>query len=195
MRERVGDMLGAVAESVVGAPVIRAHAAEARTAARIDEAVERAKTAQVRAQTLAAFTYSAGELTAALANGLVVVVGVLLGVDGSITTGRLVGFLFLVTLFVQPVQVATEVLNEAQNAVAGMRRVLGVLDTPTDVADPRARPGPAGRRRSPSPSRTSRSPTRAVPRCCATSTSRSRRAPGSRSWGRPAAGRRRSPSC
>ena len=36
----------------------------------------------------------------------------------------------------QPVQVATEVLNEAQNAVAGMRRVLGVLDTPTDVADP-----------------------------------------------------------
>ena len=36
----------------------------------------------------------------------------------------------------QPVQVATEVLNEAQNAIAGMRRVLGVLDTPTDVADP-----------------------------------------------------------
>jgi len=65
-----------------------------------------------------------------------VVAGVLLGVDGQITTGRLVGFLFLVTLFVQPVQVATEVLNEAQNAVAGMRRVLGVLDTPTDVADP-----------------------------------------------------------
>ena len=39
-------------------------------------------------------------------------------------------------------QVATEVLNEAQNAVAGLRRVLGVLDTPTDVADPRARAGP-----------------------------------------------------
>jgi putative ABC transport system ATP-binding protein len=28
------------------------------------------------------------------------------------------------------------VLNEAQNALAGMRRVLGVLDTPTDVGDP-----------------------------------------------------------
>jgi len=41
-----------------------------------------------------------------------------------------------VTLFVQPMQVATEVLNEAQNAIAGLRRVLGVLDTPTDVADP-----------------------------------------------------------
>jgi ABC-type multidrug transport system fused ATPase/permease subunit len=37
---------------------------------------------------------------------------------------------------VQPVQIATEVLNEAQNAIAGWRRVLDVLDTPTDVADP-----------------------------------------------------------
>ncbi len=136
VRERVGELLGAVAESVVGAPVIRAHAVEGRTAARIDDAVDKAKTAQVGAQKIAAVTYSSGELTAALANGAVIVVGVLLGIDGEITTGRLVGFLFLVTLFVQPVQVATEVLNEAQNAVAGMRRVLGVLDTPTDVADP-----------------------------------------------------------
>ena len=73
----------------------------------------------------------------------------LLGVAGDITTGRLVGFLFLVTLFVQPVQIATEVLNEAQNAVAGLRRVLGVLDTPSDVADPGEAglvlpPGPVG---------------------------------------------------
>jgi putative ABC transport system ATP-binding protein len=66
----------------------------------------------------------------------VIIVGVLLGVDGQLTTGQLVGFLFLVTLFVQPVQIATEALNEAQNAIAGLRRVLGVLDTPSDVADP-----------------------------------------------------------
>jgi ATP-binding cassette subfamily B protein len=37
-------------------------------------------------------------------------------------------------------QVATEILNDAQNAVAGWRRVLGVLDTAPDVADP----GPQG---------------------------------------------------
>jgi len=136
VRERVGELLGAVAESVVGAPVIRAYGVQARTADRIDDAVARTMKAQTRAQGIAAITFSSGELTAAVANGAVVVAGVLLGVDGQITTGRLVGFLFLVTLFVQPVQVATEVLNEAQNAVAGMRRVLGVLDTPTDVADP-----------------------------------------------------------
>jgi ATP-binding cassette, subfamily B, bacterial len=136
VRERVGELLGAVAESVVGAPVIRAYGAQERTAERIDGAVGRTQQAQTRAQTIAAATFSTGELTAAVATGAVVVVGVLLGVDGQITVGQLVGFLFLVTLFVQPVQIATEVLNEAQNAVAGLRRVLAVLDTPTDVADP-----------------------------------------------------------
>jgi ATP-binding cassette subfamily B protein len=136
VRERIGEMLGAIAESVVGAPVIRAYGVQTRTAARIDGAVERTQRSQVKAQTIAATTFSFGEMTAAMATGAVVVVGVLLGVDGDITVGRLVGFLFLVTLFVQPVQVATEVLNEAQNAVAGLRRVLAVLDTPTDVADP-----------------------------------------------------------
>jgi ATP-binding cassette, subfamily B, bacterial len=148
VRERVGEMLGAVAESVVGAPVIRAYGVQARTAERIDAAVGRTQSAQVRAQTIAAVTFSTGELVAAFATGAVVVAGVLLGVGGSITVGELVGFLFLVTLFVQPVQIATEVLNEAQNAVAGLRRVLAVLDTPTDVADPvpgrSLPPGPVG---------------------------------------------------
>jgi ATP-binding cassette subfamily B protein len=145
VRERIGELLGAVAESVVGAPVIRAYGTQARTAGRIDGAVGRAREAQTRAQTIAALTFSTGEMVAAFATGAVIVAGVLLGVDGGITVGRLVGFLFLVTLFVQPVQVATEVLNEAQNAVAGMRRVLAILDTPTDVADPvDGRPLPPG---------------------------------------------------
>lgn len=138
VRERVGAMLGAVSESVVGAQVIRAYGVQDRTAQRIDDAVEATRVAQTRAQRLSATTFSAGELTAAFATGAVIVVGVLLGADGGITVGRLVGFLFLVTLFVQPVQIATEVLNEAQNAIAGMRRVLGILDTPSDVADPGA---------------------------------------------------------
>ena len=136
VRERIGELLGAISESVVGAPVIRAYGAQARTAQRVDDAVTRTRQAQTRAQTISATTFCSGELTTALANSAVIVLGVLLATSGQLTVGRLIGFLFLVTLFVQPVQVATEVLNEAQNAIAGMRRVLGVLDTPTDVADP-----------------------------------------------------------
>lgn len=136
VRERVGDVLGAVAESVVGAPTVRAYGIGARTATRIDSAIDRQYRAQVEAQKVTAAVFVSGEFVAALANAAVVVVGVLLGLAGDITAGTLVAFLFLVTLFVAPVQTASEVLNEAQNAVAGFRRVLDVIDTAPDVRDP-----------------------------------------------------------
>ncbi|MDX6743034.1 ABC transporter ATP-binding protein [Actinocorallia sp. A-T 12471] len=136
VRERMGDLLAAVSESVVGAPVIKAHAAERRTADRVDLAVERGRAAQKRAQGLVAMTFPSSEIVAAIATAAVVVGGVMLGVGGGISAGELVAFLFLVTLFVSPMQQATEILNEAQNAIAGWRRVLGVLDTEPDVADP-----------------------------------------------------------
>ncbi|WP_240619629.1 ABC transporter ATP-binding protein [Blastococcus sp. TF02-8] len=136
VRARVGDVLAAVAESVVGAPTVRAYGVRARTAARLDAAIARHYRAQVDAQKVTAAVFVSGEFVAALANAAVVVVGVLLGLAGDITAGTLVAFLFLVTLFVAPVQTASEVLNEAQNAVAGFRRVLDVLDTEPDVRDP-----------------------------------------------------------
>jgi ATP-binding cassette subfamily B protein len=136
VRERVGDMLAAVSESVVGAATVRAYAIEGRTGERIDRAIERHRSAATRAQGLVALTFSTGEVVAGLANAAVVAVGVLLGIDGQLTLGELLAFLFLVTLFVGPVQIGTEVLSEAQNAIAGWRRVLDIIDTPADVADP-----------------------------------------------------------
>jgi ABC-type multidrug transport system fused ATPase/permease subunit len=52
-----------------------------------------------------------------------------------LTAGQLVAFLFLVQLFTGPVQMATEILNELQNAVAGWRRVIAVIETPVQVAE------------------------------------------------------------
>ncbi|RSN50425.1 ABC transporter ATP-binding protein [Actinomadura sp. WAC 06369] len=136
VRERMGDLLAAVSESVVGAPVIRAHAVEERTGRRVEETVDAHRVAQTRAQAMVALTFPVSELVAAVATAAVVVAGVLLGVAGDLTAGELVAFLFLVTLFVSPMQTATEVFNQAQNAIAGWRRVLGVLDVAPDVADP-----------------------------------------------------------
>ncbi|GAA4226451.1 ABC transporter ATP-binding protein [Streptosporangium album] len=140
VRERAGDMLAAVSESVVGAAVVRAHGSEARTAERLDTAIDANKAAQARTQRIVATVFPLTEIVASVAIAGVVVLGVKLGVAGEITAGRLIAFLFLITLFVSPLQTATEVLNEAQNAIAGWRRILGVLDTPPDVADP----GPQG---------------------------------------------------
>jgi putative ABC transport system ATP-binding protein len=149
VRERVGDLLGAVSESVVGAQTVRAYAVEDRTAARIDTAIDRHYRSAVRAQATTALVFTSGELVAAVTNAAVVVVGVLIGIGGGLTAGELVAFLFLVTLFIAPVQIATEALSEAQNALASFRRVLDVIDTEPDVADPGAAgpelpPGPLG---------------------------------------------------
>ncbi|MFF5172130.1 ABC transporter ATP-binding protein [Micromonospora sp. NPDC000089] len=136
VRQRMGTLLGTIGESVVGAPVIRAYGVAGRTARRLDEAIERQRDAQQRAIRISILGSSVGELAAGVALAGVVVVGVTLGVDRTLSIGQLTAFLFLVTLFIQPVQIATEVLNEAQNAIAGWRRVLDVLDVEPDVADP-----------------------------------------------------------
>ncbi|HEX2770799.1 MAG TPA: ABC transporter ATP-binding protein, partial [Micromonosporaceae bacterium] len=138
VRQRTGAMLAAVSESVVGAPVIRAYGVSGRTARRLEEAIESQRQAQQKAIRTSVMSFSIGEIAAGLALAAVVILGVRLGVDDAITVGELTAFLFLVTLFIQPVQIATEVLNEAQNAVAGWRRVLDVLDIEPDVADPDA---------------------------------------------------------
>ncbi len=142
VRERVGAMLGAVSEAVVGAATIRAYGVEQRTSARLDETIEAHRRAAIGAQTRSVLAFTSGQLVSGLTTAAVIVVGTVLAVHGRLTLGELLAFLFLVQLFTQPVQAATEILNELQNAVAGWRRVIEVIDTRADVADP----GKSGRR-------------------------------------------------
>ncbi|WP_225754308.1 ABC transporter ATP-binding protein [Actinotalea sp. Marseille-Q4924] len=135
VRVKVGAMLGAISESVVGAETIRAYGVGARTQRSIDRAVRATRDAMVRAQTRVALVFSSGVLVANAVLAAVVVVGTLLGVDGGLSVGQLLAFLFLVQLFTGPVQMATEILNELQNALAGWRRVIGVIDTEAEVTD------------------------------------------------------------
>jgi len=140
VRRMVGQMLAAVSEPVVGAVVVRTHAIEGRTQARIDDAIRSYQVASTRAQGLTAFSFSLGGVSAGLANALVLIVGIWLGQGhlwaGDITSGEVLAFAFLVTMFVSPVQMGTQVLTDAQNAIAGWRRVIGILDTPADLDDP-----------------------------------------------------------
>jgi putative ABC transport system ATP-binding protein len=136
VRERVGDMLAGISESVVGAGTIRAYGVQARTQERIDTAIVAHRSAAIRAQLLVAGTFAGGVWMSGLVVAAVTVAGTMLGVAGDMTLGRLLAMLFLVQLFVTPVQAGTEVLNELQNAAAGWRRVLAILRTPADVADP-----------------------------------------------------------
>ncbi len=143
VRRQVGLMLSAISEPVVGAAVVRSYAVEARTQARIDAAIAEYQAASTRAQGFTAFSFSLGGVSAGLANAGVLIVGIWLGLEvlptgADLTAGKVLAFAFLVTLFVGPVQMGTQILTDAQNAIAGWRRVIGILETPADLVDPGA---------------------------------------------------------
>ena len=138
VRRTVGEMLAVIAEPVVGASVVRAYAVEARTQRRIDHGINTNLDANVKAQTLVAVTFASAGIAGGLANAGVIAFGVWLGVSGGLSMGTVIAFAFLVGLFVGPVQMATQVITEAQNAIASWRRVIELMDTPADVVDPGA---------------------------------------------------------
>lgn len=136
VRRRNAATLAAMSEAISGLPTIRAHGAEERTLERVGRALSRQRRQEIRTWRLGATLFSSAEVFAASVTTLVIVAGILLGAGAGLTPGTLVAFLFLVTLFIEPLQMLVEVLNEAQTAAAGMRRVLEVLDEPAEIADP-----------------------------------------------------------
>ena len=137
VRTRVGESLAAISESIQGAAVVRAYGVQAQAQRRVMRSVEARRRAEVRAGTIGAFFFPSGELFGVLATAAVLLVGMAIGPAGGLTAGTLVAFAFLVTLFLEPVAEFTEILDMTQQAVAGWRKVLDVLDTPVEVEDPR----------------------------------------------------------
>jgi len=136
VRERVADSMSAMGESISGLAVVRAYGAETPTLHRVRTAVDAQFRAEFRTATMGSTLFSSAELFAGILTAGVIAGGILLGPESGITAGSLLAFLFLVNLLVQPVQTLVETLDAAQAAAAGMRRVLEILDTPVDLADP-----------------------------------------------------------
>jgi putative ABC transport system ATP-binding protein len=144
-RERNGEMLAAVTEVVTGAETIRAYDAGATLGADVEQAITMRADAQIRANRIGAFLFPSGEVFSVLTVAAVIVVGVVLGPASGLTAGAMIGFVFLTYRFLEPIAEFTEVLDQTQTAVAGLRRVLGVLDLPVGPPPPlEPRPLPPG---------------------------------------------------
>jgi len=145
-RQQNGQSLGAIAELVSGGETVRAYGAGDSIADQVDASVELTATAQVKAALIGAFLFPSGELFSAFTVSAVVGVGVLRGPASGLTFGALVGFVFLTYRFLEPIAEFTEVIDTTQMAVAGLRRVLSVLDMPIGPPQPEFPiPLPAGK--------------------------------------------------
>ena len=136
VREAVADMSATLAETVTGAAVIRAYGVEDHVRKRLGNRIETHRSTGMVAARLSSTFSGVAEIVAALVVATTVVVGTVFAAQGRVSAGTVVAFLFLVQLFVDPIGIVGEAVNEAQTAVAGWRRVLDVLDITPDVADP-----------------------------------------------------------
>lgn len=145
-RVRNGEMMATIGELVSGAETIRAYEAGARYREITNASVSARASANKRVGIIGATMFPLGEMFAALTMGAIIVVAIARGPGGGLTAGAIVGFIFLTYRFLEPVAEFTEVLDQTQTAVAGLRRVLRVLDTPVGPPPPNIPvPLPTGR--------------------------------------------------
>jgi ATP-binding cassette, subfamily B, bacterial len=133
VRLRVADSMAAIGEAIAGLPTVRAYGAEDRTRARLRARLAAQFSAEYRTHRSAAALFSSAEIFSATVTVTVLLLG-LFALDG-VTAGTLVAFLFLVNQFIEPVQTLVEMLDQAQVAASGVRRILRVLDVPPDLDD------------------------------------------------------------
>ncbi|MEL6892962.1 MAG: ABC transporter ATP-binding protein, partial [Actinomycetota bacterium] len=135
-RERNGEMLGALAEVVSGAATIRAYGAGDAIGGNVRAATEAKAHSQIKAALYGAFLFPSGEVFNVFTIVSVVGVGIWRGPESGLTAGALIGFVFLTYRFLEPVAEFTEIIDQTQTAVAGMHRVLTVLDMPIGPPEP-----------------------------------------------------------
>jgi len=129
-RERNASLLGLVSELVSGSDTLRSYQASEHMVERVRQSVHRRADSNVRAGTIGAFLFPSGEVFSVFTVVAVITAGVMIGPSGGLSAGAMVGFVFLTYRFLEPVAEFTEVIDNTQTAVAGLRRVLSVLDTP-----------------------------------------------------------------
>ncbi|MQA16040.1 MAG: ATP-binding cassette domain-containing protein [Pseudonocardiaceae bacterium] len=132
-RERVSEVNADLQENVTGVRVAQAFTRErysARNFARRSDAYRRSR---LRAQRYIATYFPFVALLSDIAQAAVLGVGAAGVAAGTVTPAVLAAFLLYLGQFFSPVQQLSQVFDSYQQAAVGLRRIRGLLDTPTSV--------------------------------------------------------------
>ena len=130
------DVLTSVSEVISGAETLRSYDAGTHYGGITKQASHRRSNSFIKAGTYGAFLVPSGEVFSVLTVSSVVTLGLLRGPESGLTAGALIGFIFLTYRFLEPIAEFTEVIDQTQTAVAGLRRVLGILEIPIGPPEP-----------------------------------------------------------
>jgi ABC-type multidrug transport system fused ATPase/permease subunit len=135
VRTTVGDTFSEVSETITGASIVRAYGLERRSHRRLRAAIDRQYEAHQNAARYVALMFPLGDLFGSMALAGVAIAGVVWGPGWGLQMGELVALIFLISLLLNPIAELSEIVDRTQIAIAGWRKVLGVLAVPIDVVD------------------------------------------------------------
>jgi len=137
-REKIGAVVGDLAENLDGMRVIQAFAQESLTQQKFDQVNRENRDANVAAITLASAFTPVVDLLSIVATAIVLWFGGIAVVRGELQLGVVVAFLAYVSRFFTPIRDLSQIYTTFQSAMAGGEQVFRLLDTPVEITD---RPG------------------------------------------------------
>jgi ATP-binding cassette subfamily B protein len=143
MRRRIARLNGTLNENLGGMRTIQTFGRETTCLERFRGINGEYRDSAIGAVFAYSLFYPGIEVLSAAGLAVVVAYGGLSILDGTLTYGTLVAFLYLVHKFFLPVRELAEKYNILQSAMASSERIFQILDTPPQAADrPGARPAP-----------------------------------------------------
>ncbi len=130
-RDRISAVNADLQENVAGMRVTQAFRREGVNRDRFAGKADAYKVSRTRAQKYIATYFPFVQFLGDLAGALALVYGAHLIVAGSLTAGALIAYLLYVDMFFSPVQQLSQVFDGYQQAAVGLRRIRGLMQTPT----------------------------------------------------------------
>ncbi len=134
-REKIGAVVGDLAENIGGMRVIQAFAQEGTTHERFEQMNRENRDANVSAVALASAFPPFVDFLGMIATCVVLWVGGGLAARGTLTIGVIVAFLAYVGQLFQPIRDLSQIYGTFQSAMAGGERVIELLDSAVEVTD------------------------------------------------------------
>ena len=137
IQARLARLATVVDENIQGVRIVKAFAAEGRQLRTLAEAADRIRWAYLQDARIRSRWTPVLDNLPRLGLALVLLVGGLMVIDGTTTVGTIVAFNSYVLMLQPPFRMLGMMIMMGQRASASASRIYEILDTPSDVVDPR----------------------------------------------------------
>jgi ATP-binding cassette subfamily B protein len=135
VREKVGQNLSSLQESIAGVRVIQAYDRQDEQIRRFDTTNRALYGSHLHSVRISVWYFGLVEWVGVFAIALIVGVGGWLSHQGSITVGTVAAFVLLLANLFEPVQQLSQLYNTVQSAAASLHKLYGLIDAEPDVAE------------------------------------------------------------